>query len=110
MNRTRAPRSMSTDPGANKVRWIGALALAALAYWSWTHREPSFTQRAEAAAKAAGVSEVSFDPARQRGQMTVICGNADGKLVIYREPGGFSRDDGSLAFITLYRDGCGPKT
>ena len=109
MNGPRATRSMSTEPGANKIRWFGALALAAVAAWTYTHQKPSFTRRAEAAAKAAGATEVIFGPARQRSGKTVICGSADGKLVVFREPEGLSKDDGSLAFITLYRDGCGPK-
>lgn len=107
VNGPRAPRSLSTEPGANKIRWFGALALAAVAAWTYTHQKPSFTRRAEAAAKAAGATEVEFGPARQRRGKTVICGTADGRLAVFREPGGFSKDDGSLAFITLYRDGCG---
>jgi hypothetical protein len=106
----RAPRSLSTEPGANKIRWFGALALAAVAAWTYTHQKPRFTQRAEAAAKAAGATDVQFGPARQRHGKTVACGTADGKLVIFREPQGLSKDDGSLAFLTLYRDGCGPKS
>lgn len=103
----RAPRSLSNEPGANKIRWFGALALAAVAAWTYTHQKPSFTKRAEAAAKAAGATEVRFGRARERGGKTVVCGTADGKLIVFREPGGLAKDDGSLAFITLYRDGCG---
>jgi hypothetical protein len=106
-NGPRAPRSLSNEPGANKIRWFGALALAALAAWTYTHQKPRFTQRAEAAARAAGATDVRFGPARQRHGKTVACGVADGKLVLFREPQGLSKDDGSLAFITLYRDGCG---
>ena len=102
----RAPRSLSSDPGANKIRWFGALALAAVAFWTYSHQKPRFTQRAEAAARATGATEVHFDRARQRQGKTVVCGTADGKLVLYREPQGLSTDDGSLAFITLFRDGC----
>lgn len=103
----RAPRSLSNDPGANRIRWIGAIVLAVVAYWTYSHQRPGFTRRAEAAAKAAGATEVRFDPARQRHGKTVVCGVADGKLVLYREPQGLAKDDGSLAFITLFRDGCG---
>ena len=103
----RAPKSLSNDPGANRIRWIGAIVLAVLGYWTWSHQKPGFTQRAEAAAKAAGATEIHFDPARQRRGKTVVCGVADGKLVLYREPQGLAKDDGSLAFITLFRDGCG---
>jgi hypothetical protein len=105
-NGPRAPRSLSNDPGANRIRWFGALLLAAVGALTYAHQKPRFTQRAEAAARATGATEVKFDRARQRHGKTVVCGVADGKLVLYREPQGLSKDDGSLAFITLFRDGC----
>ncbi|WP_207868385.1 hypothetical protein [Brevundimonas goettingensis] len=102
----RAPRSLSNDPGANRIRWMGAIVLAALAYWTYSHQKPGFARRAEVAVKATGATEIHFDRARERNGKTVICGTADGKLFLYREPQGLSKDDGSLAFITLVRDAC----
>jgi hypothetical protein len=105
-NSPRAPRSLSTDPGANRIRWFGALILAVVAFWTYSQQKPTFSRRAEAAAKATGATDIHFDPARERNGKTVICGTADGKLFLYREPEGLSKDDGSLAFITAFRDGC----